>query len=259
MAKRNFFESPLYTITNYIYWFSITNIYFILTNLLLLLFLLTPIDPAEVNASYFVLFFIAALPVGPSLTALFSVMGKLVREKDLNTVTKDFFRAYKQNFKQSFLIWFLGTLMIAIMLVDIQFFSTKENGVIPIAIFNGLIIIMIILSLYVFPIVSRFYLKTSDVIKLSFYYAVKKFKITVMNIAAIVVVIFLIKKFPSVSFFFFASVASYIIMYYEKDIMKEIEDRITSASGQEKEDEDSNSMNDDIDEDIEAKEIENNL
>jgi uncharacterized membrane protein YesL len=223
------------------------------------LFLITPIDPTELNAGYFILFFIAALPVGPSITALLSIMAKLVREKDLNSITKEFFKAYKQNFKQSLFIWFVGSLMIAIMLADIKFFNSKSMGAIPVAVFNGLIIILIVLSLYVFPIVSRFYLKTSDVIKLSFYYAIKKFKVTVMNIAAIVAVIFLISRFPSVSFFFFASVACYIIMYYEKDIMKEIEERITNSSQQEEQSEDIISNDDDLNEDIEAKEIENSF
>lgn len=258
MAKRNFFEGPLYTITNYIYWFSVTNIYFILMNLFLVMFLLLPVEPADVNAGYYLMFYLVLLPVGPSLTALLSVMGKLVRDGDAS-VTKDYFKAYKQNFKQSLFIWFIGLTMISIMLADINFFATKGNASMLIPVFNGMIIIMLILGLYVFPIVSRFYMKASDIVKLSFYYAIKKFKVTILNIIGIIGVGLLIKTFPSISIFFFASIACYMIMYYEKDILKELEEKIGRGSGDRNTESEDAGSEEEIEEDLLAKDIENSI
>jgi uncharacterized membrane protein YesL len=250
MAKKNFFEGPIYTITNYIYWFALSNIYFILLNIFLVMILISPVDPSEINAAYYILLYLVLLPVGPSITALLAVMGKLVRDGDVS-ITKEYFKAYRQNFKQSLFLWFVVLTLIAVMLADIGYFAGKSKLNMLIPLFNGMIIILLIMSLYIFPIVSRFYMKASDVIKLSFYYAVKKFKVTLLNIAGIIAVGLLIKAFPSVSIFFFASVACYMLMYYEKDILKEIEEKVVGNSNEEpQENTDESILTKDIDNDI---------
>lgn len=257
MAKRNFFDGPIYTITNYIYWFALSNIYFVLLNLFLVMFLISPVDPAEINSAYYVLLFLVAIPVGPSLTALLSVMGKLVREGDVS-VTREYFKAYRQNFKQSLFLWFSILALISVMLADIGYFAKQSNMTLLIPVFNGMIIILLLLSLYIFPIISRFYIKSSDVVKLAFYYAVKRFKVTILNIVGIIAIGFLIKSFPSVAVFFFASVACYMIMFYERDILKEIEEKIVNNPKEEKNSEVENY--DDLDgEELESKEVENNI
>ena len=53
---------------------------------------------------------ICCIPIGPAATALLSVMGKLIREKDIN-ITKDFFKAYKANFFQSLFFWTLEVVL----------------------------------------------------------------------------------------------------------------------------------------------------
>lgn len=245
MAKRSFFDGPLYTITNYIYWFALSNIYFMLLNFLFIFFLMTPpVDASQgYSSGYYVLLFIVSLPIGPTITALLSVMGKIIREKDVS-VTREYFKSLKQSFKQSFLAWFIELLLIVIMLGDIKFFGTRSYGAFLIPIFYVFIIIILILGLYVFPIISRFYLKLSDVYKLAFYYAIKKFKVTLFNIFAIVASVFLMKMMPSIVIIFLGSIICYMIMLNEKDVLKELEDRITDASaaseGEDKADEENN-------------------
>lgn len=231
MAKKTFYEGPLYTITNYIYWFSLSNIYFMLLNIFFILFLLAPpVETAQGNPGYFMLLFVVSLPLGPTLTALLAVMGKIVREGDVS-VTREYFKALKQSFKQSMLAWFLEITSISVMLIDIYYFSSRSSGTFLIPMFYAFIIIILILGLYVFPIISRFYMKTTDVIKLSFYYAIKKFKITGLNIFAIAASVLLVKTFPSVVIIFFGSIVCFMIMFYEKDILKELEDKVSPETG----------------------------
>lgn len=45
-AKREFGEGPIYTITNYIYWFFLGNLYFLLLNIPLLFILIVLLSNA---------------------------------------------------------------------------------------------------------------------------------------------------------------------------------------------------------------------
>lgn len=222
--KREFGEGPIFTITNYIFWLLGGSFYFGVCNILFLFIFMTPIENPDI--SYLYILMISLIPAGPAITALMSVMGKLVREKDIN-ITRDYFKAYKQNFKQSMAIWLMELGVIAILLVDISFFRSKSYGVFMIPIMYVLTVIVISMGFYAFPIISRFYFKTKDVIKLSFYYTIVKFKITFLNISALIIGGFLIYKYPSVSIFFAASGVCYLIMYYEKDILKDLELQVT--------------------------------
>ena len=83
-----------------------------------------------------------------------------------------------------------------------------------------------LIALYVFPIVSRFYLKTKDVLKLSAFYIIKKFKNTLLNIVGIAAMFLLVDYAPSVAFMFIASIIAYIIMLNEKSILDDIEEKV---------------------------------
>ncbi|MDP4088288.1 MAG: DUF624 domain-containing protein [Bacillota bacterium] len=236
MAGKDFFDRPLYKITNYIYWFLTANIYFMLLNVLLILFLTGTTEPSQINPGFYFMLFIVCLPLGPTFTALLAVMGKLVREKEVS-ITREYFRSLKQNFKQSMMAWFVVMLLLTVFSVDIYFFSTKASGAFFIPIFYAFIIVLLILTLYIFPIISRFYLKTTDVFKLSFYLTIKKYKVTFFNIFAVAVSVYVVRFIPF-AILFFGSVVSYALMYYEKDVLKELEEKIISSSntgGEEKE------------------------
>lgn len=100
-SKREFGEGPIYTITNDLIWFFWGNFYFLLLNIPLL-FVLTVLlsNGAKAPSEEFIqIMIICCIPIGPATTALLSVMGKLIREKDIH-ITRDFFKAYKSNFVQ---------------------------------------------------------------------------------------------------------------------------------------------------------------
>lgn len=221
--KREFGEGPIFTISNYIFWFMGGSFYFGLCNILFLFVLLTPIENPD--PSYLTILMISLIPTGPAITALLSAMGKLVREKDIN-ITKDYFRAYKQNFVQSLFVWVLGLAAISILLVDISFFKNQSYGIYVIPLMYALIVVVLAMGFYTLPLISRFYLKTKDVIRLSFYYSIAKFKITLLNISAIIIGGFVIYRYTTIAMIFVASGVCYLIMYYEKDLLKELEDQM---------------------------------
>ena len=221
--KREFGEGPLYIITNYIMWFFLGNFYFLLCNIPLIFILFS--FSGEFVAEYLVLLTLAALPLGPAYTALLSVMGKLVREKDVN-ITRDYFSAYKTNFLQSLFVWTVQIVLIIILLIDIRFFSGGAYGKIAVPIIYAFIIIILVTGIYIYSILSRFYLKTKDVIKSSIYFIVAKWKITISCISVFVISFTVAYRFTSMTALFIASLTCYALMFLQKDILKDLEEKL---------------------------------
>ena len=225
-SQREFGEGPLYTIANYVNWFIMGNLYFLLLNIPLFIvftfFISNGTKPLPQGFAYIIL--ICCIPIGPSVTALLSVMGKLIREKDIS-ITKDFFKAYKVNFSQSLFFWTLEILILFIVYIDIKFFISNSY---PKVLLIFIFIIMgsiFLISLHVFPIISRFYFSKKDILKVSAYYTIMKFNITIINLAMILFVGFLFFKISNIISVCMFSLTCYVIMFYEQKILLDIEEK----------------------------------
>ena len=226
-SKREFGEGPIYTITNYIFWFFLGNLYFLLLNipLLFILIVLLSNDTSTILEGLTPIIIICCIPIGPAATALLSVMGKLIREKDIN-ITKDFFKAYKTNFFQSLFFWALEIIIISILFIDIRFFILSSYPrVLTIFIFI-VIIFIFLMSLYVFPIISRFYLGTKYILITAAYYTIRKFHITILSFASFLVVGFIFFEVSTFVLVFISSIICYLIMFYQQKILLEIEENL---------------------------------
>ncbi|HEY5583275.1 MAG TPA: DUF624 domain-containing protein [Ruminiclostridium sp.] len=225
-GKREFGDGPIYTITNYIFWLLMGSLYFMVLNIPLLLILLiffavgnNPLPP------YFTtVLFICCVPIGPAVTALLSVMGKLVREKDIN-ITKDFFQAYKTNFKQALFLWIIQLALFQMFIFDAKIFVGYGFSIVFSWLMYAFAFFLFLISLYVFPILSRFSMKSSHIFKLSVYFCIKRFYITFSNICIIVIVGYIFTKYSFI-ILFAASIIAYMIMYFEKKILAEIEVKV---------------------------------
>lgn len=223
--KKEFGEGPIYSFFNYVMWLFASNIYFMLCNILLVIYLM--IFAKDINSTY-VLLYIALLPMAPALTALYATVGKIIREKDVS-VTSYFFKSYKSNFRQSFILGFIESTAILVSVVDIKYFSTTKYGNYLTPFFILLILVVFNIGLYVFPLLSRFYLKTTDIIKLSFVYSIKKIHITIFSLSSIICAIFIFYKVPAIGMFFIFSGTCYLIMFYEMKILNELESKIAKT------------------------------
>lgn len=224
MAKSNEFgEGIFFTITNYIWWFLLSSVYFALANLL---FIFVWIGTSGKGASSFNLITVVSLlPTGPALVALFSVMGKLVRENDVN-MTKDFFKAYKKNFFEALFYWGIFLIILSIIYIDITYLNLNVQLRFFKIILISIAFILISMMFYVLPIISRFFFRVRDVFKISFYYALKKIHITILNWICLVGLSYiLMRTSSSILMFFFWSVLCYLIMLNEKLIFAKIEEK----------------------------------
>jgi uncharacterized membrane protein YesL len=225
--KKEFYDKQLYTISNYIFGFIQSSLYFAVCNILLILFFIfTTIVPNQFNLF---LLFICLIPLGPSLGALYSTIGKIICENDIY-FSSHFWNFYKDNFVSYLKLWLAQLIIITVLFIDFQYFylNVPEKGIH--IIFAILIIITLLINLYSFPINSKFELRFKDLLILSIHYMIKKFPITILKSGAIVLTYYLSNNVSITFLIFMPSVLCLIFFYYDRHILMEIEDKFGSSN-----------------------------
>ena len=225
--KKDFYDKKIYTISNYIFSFIQSSLYFGICNILLILFFIfTTIYPNQFNL---LILFICLIPLGPSLGALYSTIGKIISEKDIY-FSSFFWSLYKKNFVSNLKLWIIQLVILTILFMDFQYFylNVPEKNIHML--FIILIVIALLISLYSFPINSRFEIKLKDLFILSIYYMIKKFPITILKAFVIFLAYYLSNNVSITFLIFMPSILSLIFFYYDKHIFFEIEKNFISSS-----------------------------
>lgn len=224
--RREYGEGTIFTISNYFFVFLLGNLYFWLMNIpyIIVAFNMSLSGNIDIN----VILIMSMIPMGPAFTALLGVMGKLIREGDVN-ITKDFFKAYKINLFDSLFFWTLGLVILFILKIDILLISINSYLYFLKVLIECISYIIIALAFYVFPLISRFHLRKKDIIRISFEYLIKKIYIALLSFT----VIYILFKIPNKEFqvliiLFSISIAAYVIMFLQNGVLREIEDRISN-------------------------------
>ena len=131
----------------------------------------------------FIIVCIPIVTIGPAISALYYASVKSIR-RDRSYPVKEFFKAFKRDFRQSFIVGFILVLAAVIIYVDIRFvvdfIKNDFTAMRYVYLVIGLVISFI--SVYIFPLISRFSLKISGLFKLSFYLAIRHLLTTVVSI-----------------------------------------------------------------------------
>jgi uncharacterized membrane protein YesL len=169
------------------------------------------------------------VPLGPSLGALYSAIGKVLRDNDIY-FSSYFWDSYKRNFMSNLRLWLIELITITILFVDFQYFylNMPQKGIH--IVFAVLLVISAVIGLYAFSINSRFELKLKDLLILSIYYMIKKLPITILKVAAIALGYYMLKQVSIVFVFFIPSVICIIFYYYDKIIFSEIDSNYLSQN-----------------------------
>lgn len=219
--KNDIHNNKIYIGSTYITNFFVTNFWFLVMILPLILY----IYKFESNLSMPIMLLLSIL-MGPAVTTLFSVMGKLLREGEISP-TKDFFHFYKINFMLSLLIGIILNIAISIAYFDMDYFSTMGNEVFSLF-FLVLVALVILLSMYIYPIISRYNIRIGYLFKLSINLLVKKIYISISCTSIIVIVfgILRITRLSLIALMFGASIICYLIMRIERKMIDELEEEI---------------------------------
>jgi uncharacterized membrane protein YesL len=187
-----------------------------------------------------VLALICCLPIitiGPSLTALHYVSLKMVRNEDCH-VARSFFRSFRLNFVQSFilgLIMLFATLIVLVDLMILRSTSWSFESVMQVLILCVGILILFT-SMFLYAIQARFSNTIFRTLKNAFTVSILQFPRTILMILMFVLPLFAYFFIPQTmlfAFFFGISVPTYLSAKLYNKFFKKLEDQI-KASNKEK-------------------------
>ncbi|WP_208559467.1 DUF624 domain-containing protein [Marinilactibacillus kalidii] len=216
MKERNSTDTIFYKATQYIYYFLLTNTYFLVSNVLILSALIF----LPLSISNLLIYGVALIPTGASMTALFYVMGKLYREKTIQP-TKEYWRAYLSNFKESTKYWALIILVLVILSVDILY--VLERGWLFLTIISLIALaILTVTIIYAFSILARFEVTTKNLVIFSILLLFRN-KLNSLSLLFLLVAFMVIfYGFAGYALLFIFSVSGYYFMRSNHKILEKL-------------------------------------
>lgn len=144
-----------------------------------------------------IVFSIPIVTIGASTTALYYCCMKRIR-RDEGYITRNFFQAFKSNFKQSTLIWLLILAVGAVLFLDLRI-GMAVGGIIGkfmIISCSVLLIPFFCTALYIFPVQAKFENRIIDNLKNAFLMSMSNFVFTLLIIFILATFILLTFTFP---------------------------------------------------------------
>lgn len=144
---------------------------------------------------------IPIVTIGASWTAMYFVTIRIVRKEE-GYVIRDFFRSFKENFKQATIIWLLVIAVAAVFIGDILIYRMMPDQIPQIIMIIVVALAYLVLGtvVYVFPVLSRFHNTIKNTIKNAFLLSVVNIPFTlifiVLMILPVVLAIFVIEIAP---------------------------------------------------------------
>ena len=142
------------------------------------------------------------ITMGASTTALYYVLGKKVR-KETTYVAKDFFKSFRQNFRQSIplsiltMIGWMSFILYCSFVIEGIFFPDQSSSLkwtLPITILFGFELFNI--TAYLWALLSRFDMHSGSLLRSALIMTHKHLITTFMNLGVIMLTVFCIIKFP---------------------------------------------------------------
>ena len=112
---------------------------------------------------------IPLVTMGTATTAAYYTMAKCVRYKS-GYVTKEFFSAFRKNFRQTIGFNVLFLFLFLMLAVELKF-AWDQEGRLGSSLFIGLVFVLFLvlgICMYLYPVLSRFYMNNLTLIKSSF-------------------------------------------------------------------------------------------
>ena len=157
---------------------------------------------------FFVLLFVLAMAlVGPATTALYYAMVKVIR-RERGYALREYFRSFKVNFRQGAVIGMIFGFLMGLLYFDYKFVNeslaeeaSTLNTIMLIG-FNAVVILMVLIATYIFPLLSRFSLPIKQFFKNALFMSIRHLPSTLLMILINAVGIFIIWWFFPLPFFF---------------------------------------------------------
>ena len=166
----------------------------------------------------FLLCSVPIVTIGASITALYTVVFRMVREKDSRSVVVQFFQSFRQDFRRATLLWLLLLPAGGILALDLWLFSVVTGVMRWLSILFLLLMLLVLFTAgYAFPLLSQFENGVKGTLKnalfLSLGYLPRTLAVTALNLLPFVLLYFNLYLFLYVGFlwiFLYFSAAAYL-------------------------------------------------
>ncbi|MBT2727348.1 DUF624 domain-containing protein [Bacillus sp. ISL-75] len=156
---------------------------------------------------------ISCLPIvtiAPATSAMYSVVRQWKLNQD-TSVVRNYFRYFKENFKQSFLIGIIWMLLAVLLYFNYFYLNQDQSGlkflmIIPLIIIS---VVFLIISTFLFPLMTHYNATWKGAIKNSFLLAIVNFPSTILILGFLALLTVIIIYVPATSLIIF-SVGAYI-------------------------------------------------
>lgn len=130
---------------------------------------------------------IPLITIGPATTALYYTTVKVIR-RDRSYATKQFFKAFKQNFKQGAIVSIIYLAFTYLMYIDFQYAIMLNNegqtmGTLMLGVFLASCAFAVFILIWIYPVLSRFNIDIKTLFKNSLFISIKHLFRSLMMIA----------------------------------------------------------------------------
>lgn len=127
---------------------------------------------------------ICCIPIftaGAATTALYYTVVKVIR-RERGYLVKEYFKSFRLNFKAGTIIWLMILILSVVFFVNINFSQQLggNTGYILLSIYRGMCFILLSVSVFLFPNLSRFVMSKRQLIKTSFLMSIKHLPTTIL-------------------------------------------------------------------------------
>lgn len=129
----------------------------------------------------FILCSIPLITIGPALTALYHCTLRSIKGNNPGTV-KTFFRAFKESFRQSVLVWILFLVILAVLVLNIRFLLSQDSSASQMLVYLSMAVtaFAVIGFLYIFPVIAAFSNSLKNLLRNSYIFAFMHFPSTIL-------------------------------------------------------------------------------
>lgn len=163
---------------------------------------------------------IPVITVGASTTALFYVVGKIIRKEEVHEF-KDFIKSFKDNFRQATCIWLILCAAYLIIFTNLSFLENYRTiGGLMLLVQLPVLLQVVIITVFVFPLLSRYESNTMALLKASWILGIKHIFSCMASLAIIAAAAFLASLVPALFLMVFTSLAALGIYFVFNRILE---------------------------------------
>jgi len=174
---------------------------------------------------------IPIITLGATTTAMYYVTTRQISQRE-GYISKDFFKSFKNNFIQATIITVLLIIISVILFLNIKFMAVMGNLKGIFLIINLVVAFeLLITSIYIFPLLSRFNLRTIELFQKAFFIAnrhiLTTFTCLILLVAVIAFSIFVFAPAIVLIFSFYAYLTSLMFVKIFRKYIPEFDKDIT--------------------------------